>query len=64
MKILMFATLTAALLFSLTTAQARKSDTRSIDRFATGSCKRSSCFARHPSGHYRFPYHYGHRRYH
>jgi hypothetical protein len=37
-------------------------DSRPYSHWATGHCKRSSCYARHPGGVYHFPYHYGHRR--
>jgi len=42
-------------------AEAR-TDHRHYSGFATGHCKRASCFAKHPGGRYIYPYHYGHRR--
>jgi hypothetical protein len=47
---------------STTAAEARNSDSRPYSHFATGQCKRASCYSSHPGGTYRFPYHYGHRR--
>jgi Spy/CpxP family protein refolding chaperone len=44
-----------------TTAEARYGR-RPHHGFATGHCKRASCYAKHPGGTYRYPYHYGHRR--
>lgn len=44
-----------------TTAEARY-DRRPYNGFATGHCKRASCYAKHPGGTYHYPYHYGHRR--
>lgn len=43
-------------------AEAKEYDSRPYSHFATGRCKTDSCFSRHSSGTYRFPYHYGHRR--
>ncbi|MBO9100331.1 MULTISPECIES: hypothetical protein [unclassified Rhizobium] len=50
---------TAATVFA-TAVEARR-DTRSYSGFSTGTCKRASCFAKHPGGHYVYPHHSGRR---
>lgn len=51
---------TCILTAAITTAQARY-DTRSYGHFGHKSCSTSSCFAKHPSGSYAFPFHRGRR---
>ena len=51
----------ALYLIALSSAEARKSDTRPYSHFATKQCKTDSCYSRHRGGRYTFPYHYGHR---
>jgi hypothetical protein len=41
--------------------EARARDPRPHDGFSTGSCKKSSCYEKHPSGEYVYPHHYGHK---
>ncbi len=60
MRILVIAL--CALAFSISAAEARYRDTRPYNGWATGHCKRASCYAKHPGGTYHYPYHYGHRR--
>ena len=61
-RLLLSITLAGFIGVSTTAAEARHYDSRPYSHFATGQCKRASCFSHHPGGTYRFPYHYGHRR--